>query len=447
MGKFTSVTRGDFPNDFVFGVATAAYQIEGSRLGQQSSQQGFSHWDSFSATRGNVLGGDTGATACDHFHHLDHDLDLIRDAGFDAYRFSFSWPRLLPNGIGTLNPDGLSHYDRLLDGMLERSIKPNGTLYHWDLPSVLADQGGWQNQHIADWFAEYAVKVATKFDDRLDMLGTINEPWCVSYLSHFLGAHAPGLRDIRATARSMHHVLLAHGKAVEGLRDASINTPLGLVLNLQACEPADHSPAAHQAAYRLDGIFNRWFLDAVLKGEYPEDMVAALKPWLAKGFEAEMKTVATPLDWLGINYYTRELAAPSNDQRFPGIEVTRGDLSKTGIGWEIYPQGLSALFARLRDDYDCPPLYVTENGMACEASPSDKDRVSYFDDHLNVCADAIKQGTDLRGYFAWSLLDNFEWAEGYSQRFGLVHVDFDTQIRTPKDSFHAFKALLTTRSD
>ena len=444
---FESITRDDFPTDFKFGVATAAYQIEGSRLGAPSSSQGYSHWDSFSATRGNVLGGDTGAHACAHFEHLDADLDLIQSGGFDSYRFSFSWPRLIPNGIGDLNPEGVAQYDRLLDAMLERNIKPNATLYHWDLPSGLADQGGWQNRDVAKWFADYAAQVAVKFDDRLDMLATINEPWCVSYLSHFLGAHAPGLRDIRAAARSMHHVLYAHGRAMESMRAENVQTPLGVVLNLQACEPADDSDASRAAAYRLDGIFNRWFLDAILKGAYPDDMLSALDPWMPDGFNQDMSTVASPLDWLGINFYTRELASRSDDRRFPGIDVSRGDLTKTGIGWEIYPQGLATLFERLRADYNTPALYVTENGMASDTHKTDQDRVAYFNDHLQVCADAIKQGTDLRGYFAWSLLDNFEWAEGYSQRFGLVHVDFGTQIRTPKDSFRAFKALLTTRSD
>ena len=444
---FESITRDDFPTDFKFGVATAAYQIEGSRLGAPSSSQGYSHWDSFSATRGNVLGGDTGAHACAHFEHLDADLDLIQSGGFDSYRFSFSWPRLIPKGIGDLNPEGVAQYDRLLDAMLERNIKPNATLYHWDLPSALADRGGWQNRDVAKWFADYATQVAVKFDDRLDMLATINEPWCVSYLSHFLGAHAPGLRDIRAAARSMHHVLYAHGRAMESMRAENVQTPLGVVLNLQACEPADDSDASRAAAYRLDGIFNRWFLDAILKGAYPDDMLSALDPWMPDGFNQDMSTVASSLDWLGINFYTRELASRSNDRRFPGIDVSRGDLTKTGIGWEIYPQGLGTLFERLRADYNTPALYVTENGMASDTHKTDQDRVAYFNDHLQVCADAIKQGTDLRGYFAWSLLDNFEWAEGYSQRFGLVHVDFDTQIRTPKDSFRAFKALLTTRSD
>ena len=444
---FRSVVRNDFPTDFKFGVATAAYQVEGSRLGATSSSQGYSHWDSFSATRGNVFGGDNGAKACAHFENLDTDLSLIQDGGFDSYRFSFSWPRLIPNGVGGLHPDGVAQYDRLLDAMLERGIKPNGTLYHWDLPSALADKGGWQNRDVADWFADYAALVSAKFDDRLDMLATINEPWCVSYLSHFLGAHAPGLRDIRATARSMHHVLYAHGRAMQAMRQENVKTPLGIVLNLQACEPADNSDDARDAAHRLDGIFNRWFLDAVLKGTYPQDMLVDLAPWMPTRFDEDMGTVSIPMDWLGINFYTRELASKSSDPRFPGIDVSRGDLNKTGIGWEIYPDGLTSIFERLRTDYNTPPLYITENGMASHVLTNDHDRVAYFNDHLRVCADALQNGTDLRGYYAWSLLDNFEWAEGYSQRFGLVHIDFVTQTRTPKESYQAFKALLTTHTD
>ena len=347
---FKSITRDDFPADFKFGVATAAYQIEGSRLGAPSSPQGYSHWDSFSATRGNVLGGDTGAYACAHFEHLDADLDLIQNGGFDSYRFSFSWPRLMPNGVGDLDPDGVAQYDRLLDAMLERNIKPNATLYHWDLPSALADQGGWQNRDVAKWFADYAAQVAVTFDDRLDMLATINEPWCVSYLSHFLGAHAPGLRDIRAAARSMHHVLYAHGCAMEAMRAENVQTPLGIVLNLQACEPADQRDESRAAAYRLDGIFNRWFLDGILKGAYPDDMLSALDPWMPDGFHHDMGTIATQLDWLGIH----DLASMS------AVRSTRNrKVASTG-------------FKRSDDGH---------------VHKSDEDRVAYFNDHLRVCAD------------------------------------------------------------
>ena len=449
MTNFKLIKRSDFPQDFVFGVATAAYQIEGSALGANGLGMGTSHWDSFSATKGNSLGGDTGAHACDHYNRFEEDLDLVKQGGFGGYRFSFSWPRLIPNGTGAQNAEGFDYYDRLIDAMLARGIKPNGTLYHWDLPSALADKGGWMNRDIADWFADYAVQVAQRFGDRLDMLATINEPWCVSFLSHFIGAHAPGYRDIRATARSMHHVLFAHGKAIQALRAENDQLDLGIVLNLAQVEPADDSADTQWAVQRLDNICNRWFLDGTLKGQYPADLTEAFAPWMPENFQDDMQSVAAPMDWLGINYYTRELAFKAQNPAFPGIEAKRGDLPKTGIGWEVYPQGLGILMERIRTEYGNPRLYITENGMALPAPDSapgelveDQMRADYFDSHLEVCAQAIAKGSDLRGYFGWSLLDNFEWSEGYSQRFGLVHVDYETQKRTPKTSYQCFADLL-----
>lgn len=432
-----SFARPDFGPDFTFGVATAAYQIEGG----QTDGRGSSIWDTFSATPGNVKNAENGTTACDHYNRWPEDLDLIRDGGFDAYRFSFSWPRLIPEGTGAINQVGLDFYDRLIDGMLERGIKPFATLYHWDLPSPLQDRGGWMNRDIGGWFAEYAALVAQKFGDRVHATATINEPWCVAFLSHFLGVHAPGLRDVRAAARAMHHVLYAHGRAVEALRANGAGN-IGIVTNLQKCEPASQTEADTAASHLFDGIFNRWYLDGVYKGQYPADIVELFSAHLPEKFEDDMKTVSAPLDWAGINYYSRSLLQhdPSNPA-FP-VKPIEGPLEKTEMDWEIYPKGLTDLLVRVSRDYTRLPLYVTENGMAEVEGNEDPRRVTYYEDHLKAVLAARNEGADVRGYFAWSLLDNFEWAEGYEKRFGLVHVNYETQKRTPKSSYRAFQGLL-----
>lgn len=432
-----SFDRRDFGPDFTFGVATAAYQIEGG----QGDGRGQSIWDSFSATPGNVHNGDTGRDACNHYELWPADLDLIRDGGFDAYRFSFAWPRLIPEGTGPVNQKGVDFYDRLIDGMLERGLKPYATLYHWDLPSTLQDRGGWMNRDIANWFADYATLIGGKFGDRLTATATINEPWCVAFLSHFLGVHAPGYRDLRAAARAMHHVLFAHGAAIDALR-ATGTKNLGIVLNLEKSEPASDSPEDQAAGDFGDAQFNRWYLDGVFKGKYPEVLTKWLEPYLPANYQADMDVVSRPLDWLGINYYTRGLYKASTQPGRP-VEQIKGPLEKTDIGWEIYPQGLSDLLVRVSSDYTKIPVYVTENGMAEVEGDNDPRRVRYYDDHLKAVLAARAAGADVRGYFAWSLLDNYEWAEGYRKRFGLVHVDYQTQKRTPKTSYRAFQELLT----
>ncbi len=431
-----SFDRRDFGPDFTFGAATAAYQIEGG----QKDGRGPSIWDSFSATPGNVHNGDTGLNACNHYELWPADLDLIRDAGFDAYRFSFAWPRLIPEGTGAVNQAGLDFYDRLIDGMLERGIKPYATLYHWDLPSALQDRGGWMNRDIAGWFADYATLVGQKFGDRLHATATINEPWCVAFLSHFLGVHAPGYRDLRAAARAMHHVLFAHGTAIDALRAVGTKN-LGIVLNLEKSEAASESPEDQKAAEFGDALFNGWYLGGVCKGQYPKLLTGWLAPYLPANYEADMTVVSRPLDWLGINYYTRGLYKASTQPGRP-VDQVKGPLEKTDIGWEIYPQGLTDLLARVSRDYTKVPLFVTENGMAEVEGDNDPRRVKYYEDHLQAVLNARAQDADVRGYFAWSLLDNYEWAEGYNKRFGLVHVDYETQERTPKASYRAFQGLL-----
>lgn len=429
-------TRKDFPAGFLFGTATAAYQIEGSKNGLCGS----SHWDTWAATPGNVVNAEDGAIACDAYHRWEQDLDLIRDGGFDAYRFSASWARVMPDGR-TVNQEGLDYYDRLVDGIVARGLKPNLTLYHWDLPSTLADIGGWMNREVAERFVDHTEAVIGRIGDRVEMVATINEPWCVAWLSHFLGGHAPGLRDIRAATRAMHHILLAHGLSVQAMR-AMGQDNLGIVLNLTQAVPASDSTEDFAATTRLDGICNRWYLDGVLKGDYPNDILATLAPHMPEGFEADMPIVGTPIDWLGINYYTRALGKHDAHQPWPHLAEETGPLPKTAMGWEIYPEGLETLLKRINTEYQGLPLYVTENGMAnaddlIDGAVDDPERIAYLETHLNAARNAIAEGVPLKGYFIWSLLDNYEWAFGYDKRFGIVHVDYGTQLRTPKASFKA----------
>jgi beta-glucosidase len=440
------LNRTDFPEGFVFGAATSAYQIEGARFGGA----GISHWDSFAATPGNVVRGENGATACDHYHLWEQDLDLIRDAGFDAYRFSTSWARILPEGRGAPNAEGLDFYDRLVDGMLARGLKPFLTLYHWDLPSDLAMRGGWTNPDIAGWFTDYARVVMGKIGDRVATTATLNEPWCIAWLSHFLGIHAPGLRDIRAAAHAMHHVLLAHGDATAALR-ADGHQNLGLVLNFEHCTAATDSPADRAAAAREDAIYNRWFVEGVRSGRYPAEALAGLGPWMPKGWEAQMERVGAPIDWLGVNYYTRHIYADAPGALWPATRTVEGPLPKTSMEWEIYPEGLEFFLRRLSTE-QAPglPLYVTENGMSWRDRLNgnrveDPERIAFMERHLDAVRARIAAGDDIRGFFYWSLLDNYEWSLGYDRRFGLVYIDSSSLQRHPKASYHALAAALSAR--
>lgn len=433
-----SFKRSDFPADFIFGTATSAYQIEGSAAGGA----GPSHWDTFAATPGNTARGENGSLACDHLHHWREDLDLVRDSGADAYRFSLSWPRLLPEGRGALNSAGLDFYDALIDGLLERGLQPWATLYHWELPAALADLGGWRNRDIAGWFSDYADLVIDRFGDRLRGVATINEPWCVAWLSHFLGVHAPGSRDIRAAARAMHHVLLAHGRAIEAMR-ARGHDRLGIVLNFEYAAPASDDTGDARAARLQDAIYNRWFINGIMVGRYPSDALDGLAPHLPDGWEADMDTIGAKLDWLGVNYYTRKLIAHDPAVPWPSLREQTGTLPTTDMNWEIYPDGLYHFLTWLhRIAAQRVPLYVTENGMADGAAPNDPDRIAYLDAHLAAARRAIAEGVPLKGYFVWSLLDNYEWALGYDKRFGLVHVDFETLVRTPKASYDALRRAI-----
>lgn len=427
------LTRTDFPAHFIFGVATSSFQIEGAT---HQDGRGPSIWDTFCNEAGRIKDGSNGDVACDHYHRLEQDLDLLSDLGVDAYRFSVAWPRIQPTGSsGEANEAGLAFYERLVDGLTQRGIAAHLTLYHWDLPQALQDKGGWTNRQTAERFAEYARLVGQRLGHKVSSIATLNEPWCASILSYQIGEHAPGWQDRPAALAAAHHLLLGHGLALRELRQLNLSAQLGTVLNLTPAYPAttDDQAAAHLA----DGRFNRWFLDPILKGQYPQDVwddYGADVPTVKAG---DLEIMSATIDFLGVNYYSRDY-------------VTSADVlpaEVTDMGWEVYPQGLSDLLIRLKQDYTLPPILITENGAAypdvqeADQQIHDSARISYLDHHLKAVLAAIEAGVDVRGYFAWSLMDNFEWAQGYSKRFGLIYVDYATQQRTFKDSAKWYKAL------
>jgi len=431
--------RNDFPKDFIWGAATSSYQIEGHQFGGA----GRTHWDDFADTPGNVVRGENGDLACDHYNRYATDLDLVAAAGLGAYRFSTSWARVMPDGR-TVNPEGLDFYDRLTDAMLERGLKPAATLYHWELPSALADLGGWRNRDIAAWFGDFTQVIMDRIGDRMWSVAPINEPWCVSWLSHFEGHHAPGLRDIRATARAMHHVMLAQGTSLKIMRDIGLQN-LGAVCNFEWAEPASDSPQDQHAAARYDAIYNRFFAGGLLNGTYPDLVLEGLEPHMPSNWQDDFSTIQQPIDWFGINYYTRSVLKAGNGP-WPHIAKADGPLLKTQMGWEVYPKGLHDFIMRLHREYTKGiPIYITENGMsnADEVGKPDQARIDYLRSHIAATKQAIDAGANVAGSFIWSLMDNYEWALGYEKRFGLVHVDFETLERTPKASYVALKAALS----
>ncbi len=430
--------------DFVWGVATSAYQIEG---GVAEHGRGESIWDRFCATPGKVRNGDSGQIACDHVNRWGEDLDLVQAGGFSGYRFSIAWPRVQPDGGGGgagaagWSEQGLAFYDRLVDGMLERGLQPHATLYHWDLPQALQDRGGWAVRDTAHRFADYAEHVGRRLGDRLSSLATHNEPWCTAVLGHLTGQFAPGWRDEGAMVQASHHLLLSHGLALQALRSAGVKCPLGIVLNMSTATPATSDPDDVKLADREYARMVRWFMDPLMLGRYPEQA-----EWLAPiQREGDMAVIRQPLDFLGVNYYTR-IWSSSRGAAAPCIDGV------TDMGWEIYPAGLSELLQRLHRDYSLPPVMITENGMANADSVdggrvADTARIDYLRQHLEHLAHAVAAGVDVRGYFAWSLLDNFEWDSGYAKRFGLIHVDYATQKRTPKDSYYWLQQLLKQNAE
>ncbi|CAD7030666.1 beta-glucosidase [Pseudorhizobium halotolerans] len=436
-----------FPGDFTFGVATASFQIEGAT---KEDGRKPSIWDAFSNMPGRVYGRHNGDVACDHYHRLDEDLDLIKAMGVSAYRFSIAWPRIIPEGVGRVNEEGLDFYDRLVDGCKARGIKTFATLYHWDLPLALMGDGGWTARSTAYAFQRYAKVVMSRLGDRLDAVATLNEPWCSVWLSHLYGEHAPGERNMEAALYAMHYTNLAHGLGVEAIREVTPNVPVGLVLNAHSVIAGSESTEDKAASERAFDFHNGAFFGPVFKGEYPPALLEALGDRMPKIEEGDLATISGKLDWWGLNYYTpmrvADDAARSGDFPWTKDAPPKSD-QKTDIGWEIYAPALKLLVEDLCRRYDLPEMYITENGAAynmgvgADGEVDDQPRLDYYADHLSVCADLIGDGFPLRGYFAWSLMDNFEWAKGYQMRFGLVHVDYDTQIRTIKKSGKWYSAL------
>jgi beta-glucosidase len=438
--------RRRFPDDFLWGAAVSAYQIEGA---VQADGRGESIWDRFSSTPGKVANGDTGAVACDSYHRYREDVRLMQELGLNAFRFSIAWPRIVPDGRGEPNSAGLDFYDRLVDELLAAEIEPFATLYHWDLPQALEERGGWPARETAEAFAEYVDVVSERLGDRVRHWITQCEPWVVSWLGYGMGEHAPGrTSDVDALAAA-HHVLLSHGLAAEVLRRRSSEAKVGITIDLVAFHPLTDSQADADAVKRLDGSRNRWILDPVLRGEYPADMLEAFAPILPPIEDSDLSTIAAPLDFLGVNYYTRSVVRADSDNGEP-VMVDAEDVERTAMGWEVYPDGLFELLVRLHDEYELPPLYVTENGAAyadhrSNGTVEDPRRISYVERHLDAIARAIDYGIPVHGYFLWSLLDNFEWAMGYSCRFGIVYVDFATLERVPKASYRWYRALIAAQ--
>ncbi len=470
-------TTRTFPEGFLFGAATAAYQIEGAAFEDGRTA---SIWDTFSRVPGAVANGDTGDVACDHYHRSADDVQLMKRLGLETYRFSTSWARVCPDG-GPVNRKGIDFYSRLVDQLLEADILPWLTLYHWDMPQALEDRGGWTSRETTDRFLDYAGAVHDALGDRVTKWTTLNEPWCSSWLSYTGGEHAPGRQSMRDGLLAAHHLLLAHGKTIEELRRRDASLDLGITLNLTVADPADASDERDvNAARKIDGQFNRWFLDPVFKGAYPQDIVrdftevdpAAMQEWSDAVQPGDLETIQSPLDFFGVNYYHGELLAgtpkqaPSPAVTGPAITrptsspfpdqrdvywVERG-LLRTAQGWEIQPEGLTRLLDRCGADYATGiPIYVTENGAAFNdvvegGSVPDADRTAFVKAHLGAVLDSIEHGTNVDGFFYWSLMDNYEWAWGYDKRFGIVRVDFDTQERLVKDSGHAYAQIIRDRA-
>lgn len=434
-----------FPKDFVFGAATASYQIEGA---VETDGRKPSIWDAFSHMPGRVKGGNTGDIACDHYNRLEPDLDLMAELGIDAYRFSIAWPRIFPEGRGAVNETGLGFYDRLLDGLKARGIKAFATLYHWDLPLALAGRGGWTDRDTAGAFADYASLVMARLGDRMDTIVTFNEPWCSVYMGHLLGVHAPGERSMAAAMAALHVTNLAHGKGMQAIRAERPELRAGIVFNPMSIMPGSDSDTDRAAATRANDFHNGVFFGPVFEGAYPASVLENCQDLASRIAPGDLETIHQPVDFWGLNYYTpmRVHDAPGTDfphaGRAPAVKP-----EKTDIGWEIEPAGLSHVVRYLYGRYRMPGFYITENGAADNTgvengAVSDTMRLDYLSAHLSVSADLIEEGYPLKGYFAWSLMDNYEWAEGYSQRFGMVHVDYSTQARTIKQSGHWYASLL-----
>lgn len=433
---------------FLWGAATSAYQVEGSPLADGA---GPSIWHRFSHSPGHTDNGDTGDVACDHYRRWPEDIALMRDLGLQAYRFSIAWGRILPEGTGRVNPAGLDHYDRVVDGLLEAGIQPLITLYHWDLPAALDDRGGWLNPDVAHWFADYAATVYRALDDRVRLWVTLNEPWVVMDGGYLNGAHAPGHSSVFEAPRVSHNLLRAHAEAVRAYRSEGQHE-IGLVVNLEPHPPASDRPEDVAAARRLDAHMNRHYLDPVFRGEYPEELSEIFGAGWPEFPEADLDAITEPFDFLGINYYTRRVTR--HDPSSPPVYASGEHQPRsayTEMGWEVWPESLRETLRWVHGRYGDIPLYITENGAAFYDPPTadgpvldDPLRVAYYSQHIGKALEAVREGIPVRGYFAWSLLDNFEWSLGYSRRFGIVHVDFETQRRTPKASARLYSDIIAT---
>ncbi len=439
-----SLDLSAFPKGFSWGASTAAYQIEGAVAEDGRSP---SIWDTFSHTPGKVAGGDTGDVACDHYHRWPEDIALMKELGLDTYRMSVAWPRVVPGGDGPVNAKGIDFYDRLTDGLLEAGIRPSVTLYHWDLPQVLQERGGWTVRETAEHLASYASVVAGRLGDRVSQWATLNEPLCSAWIGHLDGVMAPGLTDLTAAVRASYHLLLGHGLTAQAVRAAVPGARIGLVTNHSPVEPASTRPEDLAAARRMDGHINRWFLDPVHGRGFPTDMRELYGVELPER-QGDLDTIATPLDWHGVNYYFPVTVEDDPAGPIHAREIRLPDVPRSGMDWQIDAGGLETLLMRLTDDYGVRELYVTENGSAFpdtvtpEGTVEDPERTRYLEEHLAACAGALRKGAPLAGYYAWSLLDNFEWAYGYAKRFGLIHVDYETQRRTVKASGRRYAELI-----
>jgi len=429
--------------DFIYGVATASFQIEGG-----ASSRLPCIWDTFCDTPEKVIDGSNGLKACDHFNLWQQDVELIESLGVDAYRLSISWPRVLTKS-GELNPDGVNFYINILDDLKSKNIKAFVTLYHWDLPQHLEDEGGWLNRETAYKFRDYANLISKAFAGKVYAYATLNEPFCSAFLGYEAGIHAPGIVGKEFGKKAAHHLLLAHGLAMEVLAKNSPDSLNGIVLNFTPCYPESKSIADIKATAYADDYFNQWYIKPLFDGEYPEILTQLPKAHQPEIREGDMEIISHAVDFLGVNFYTRAIYRADAAEHFLQIDPPE---PRTDIGWEIYPKAFTELLVSLNENYSLPPIYITENGAAIagklvDGVVNDADRVDYYQNHLNAVNNAIELGVQVNGYFAWSLMDNFEWAEGYLKRFGIVYVDYDTQIRTIKASGLAYKELITSRQN
>ena len=461
VGSQSALATAAFPPDFLWGAATSAYQIEGA---VHEDGRALSVWDRFAAMPGATYRGETGEIAADHYHRMEEDVALMAELNLNAYRFSLSWPRILPQGSGAVNERGLDFYDRLVDALLARGIRPLATLYHWDLPVALQDRGGWLVRDTAYAFADYAEVVARRLGDRVDWWLTQNEPWCSAYLGYADGIHAPGMRDKKLAVVAGHHLLLAHGLSVPRLRaHISPQAQVGIALDFYPVYAADDRPETLLAIKRADTFRNRWFLDPLFRGCYPDDLFTDLRVAPPPILEDDFSIISVPIDFLGVNYYSRMLVRDRIDTDPVVVQTGHADsyevvdripgAAYTEMGWEVFPDGLANILTRIHREYGPIALVVTESGAAFDdhldrsGNVHDQKRIEYLREHIQTVAQVIRQGVPIKGYIVWSFLDNFEWSEGYRKRFGLVYVDYPTQRRIIKDSGRWYASFVASQSE